>query len=159
MIDLALSILCSSLIFVIFKLYARFRVQTLYAIIVNYITACSVGFILSDTGLQLAEIPTKKWFIGTLFLGLLFIIIFNLMARTSQILGVSVASVATKMSLTIPVLLGVIFYGEDLGPLKMLGILLALTAVYFTSVKKGSMTTYPQVFVPATSGFSWIGGH
>ncbi len=149
MIDLALSILCSSLIFVIFKLYARFRVQTLYAIIVNYITACSVGFILSDTGLHLAEIPTKKWFIGTLFLGLLFIIIFNLMARTSQILGVSVASVATKMSLTIPVLLGVIFYGEDLGPLKMLGILLALTAVYFTSVKKGSMAiTRRSLYLP-----------
>jgi len=59
------------------------------------------------------------------------------MAKTSQILGVSVASVATKMSLAIPVLLGVVMYGEDLGPLKILGILLALAAVYFTSVKKG----------------------
>ncbi len=140
MLDLVLSIFCSSLIFVIFKLYTRFKVQTLYAIIINYITACTVGFFLSDVTVSLFEIPSKKWFYGTLFLGLLFIIIFNLMARTSQILGVSVASVATKMSLTIPVLLGVIIYGEELGPMKVLGILLALAAVYFTSVKKGSMT-------------------
>ncbi len=139
MLDLALSILCSSLIFVIFKLYTRFKVQTLYAIIVNYMTACTVGFILSDVTVSLIEIPSKKWFYGTLLLGLLFIIIFNLMAKTSQILGVSVASVATKMSLAIPVLLGVIIYGEDLGPLKVVGILLALAAVYFTSVKKGAV--------------------
>ncbi|NNJ89819.1 MAG: DMT family transporter [Eudoraea sp.] len=137
MLDLALSILFSSLIFVIFKLYTRFRVQTLYAIIFNYITACSVGFFLSDVRVSIVEIPSKKWFLGTLLLGLLFIIIFNLMAKTSQILGVSVASVATKMSLAIPVLLGVILYGEALGPLKGIGILLALAAVYFTSVKKG----------------------
>lgn len=139
MLDLALSILFSSLIFVIFKLYTRFRVQTLYAIIVNYMTACTVGFFLSDVSVGLIEIPSKKWFYGTLLLGLLFIIIFNLMAKTSQILGVSVASVATKMSLTIPVLLGVIIYGEDLGPVKVVGILLALAAVYFTSVKKGAV--------------------
>ncbi len=139
MIDLALSILCSSLIFVIFKLYTRFRVQTLYAIIFNYMTACIVGLFLSDVSVSLIEIPTKKWFYGTLLLGLLFIIIFNLMAKTSQILGVSVASVATKMSLAIPVLLGVILYSEDLGPIKVAGILLALSAVYFTSIKHDSM--------------------
>ena len=139
MLDLALSILCSSLIFVIFKLYTRFKIQTLYAIIVNYMTACTVGFFLSDVTVSLIEIPSKKWFYGTLLLGLLFIIIFNLMAKTSQILGVSVASVATKMSLAIPVLLGVVIYGEDLGPLKVLGIVLALAAVYFTSVKKGAL--------------------
>jgi drug/metabolite transporter (DMT)-like permease len=100
-------------------------------------TACTVGFFLSDVSVSLIEIPSKKWFYGTLLLGLLFIIIFNLMAKTSQVLGVSVASVATKMSLTIPVLLGVIIYGEDLGAIKVVGILLALAAVYFTSVKKG----------------------
>lgn len=138
MIDLALSILCSSLIFVIFKLFSRFKIQTLYAIIINYITACGVGLLVHNTPFSILEIPTEKWFIWTVFLGVLFIIIFNLMAKTSQVLGVSVASVATKMSLTIPVLLGVFLYNEELGGIKILGVLLALAAVYFASVKKGT---------------------
>lgn len=139
MLYLALSILCSSLIFVIFKLYARFKVQTLYAIIINYFTACLVGFTMMDNKVSPLEIPGKSWFIGTLALGVLFIIIFNLMAKTSQVLGVSVASVATKMSLSIPVVLGVFLYGEELGLLKALGVLLALCAVYFSSIRKAHL--------------------
>ena len=136
MLDLTLSVLCSSLIFVIFKLYPRFGVQTLYAIIFNYLTACLVGLILMDRSFNIAEVASKGWFPGTLLLGILFIVIFNLMARTSQVLGVSVASVATKMSLSIPVILGVFLYGEQMGMLKAFGVLLALFAVYFTSLKK-----------------------
>ncbi len=136
MTDLLLSILCSSIIFVVFKLYAIHGVQTGYAIIVNYLTACLVGFLLYDAPIGLPEITSKSWFPGTLFLGVLFIVIFNLMARTSQELGVSVASVATKMSLVVPVILGIVIYGEKLGGLKVIGVFLALGAVFFTSIKE-----------------------
>jgi drug/metabolite transporter (DMT)-like permease len=93
-----------------------------------------------ETDVSLGEIPAKPWFIGTLILGLLFIVIFNLMAKTSQTMGVSVASVATKMSLSIPVLLGVFLYAEELSALKVAGVLLALFAVYFSSLKKRGIT-------------------
>src|SRR5690606_30909814 len=58
------------------------------------------------------------------------------MAMTSQRSGVSVASVATKMSLAIPVLMGVVLYGDRLSPWQLLGILLALAAVYLASLKE-----------------------
>jgi drug/metabolite transporter (DMT)-like permease len=135
MLDLSLSIFFSSLIFVIFKLFDTHKVQTIYAIIINYMTACLVGFLFYNKPVQLYEIPKNDWFYGTLFLGVLFIVIFNLMAKTSQRLGVSVASVATKMSFVIPVILGLILYGEKLSFLKSAGIILALAAVYFASVK------------------------
>ncbi|MCE2611905.1 DMT family transporter [Flavobacteriaceae bacterium D16] len=135
MLDLLLSILCSSFIFVVFKLYDVHRVQTLYAIIINYFIACLVGFLLYKGEVNLVEIPSRTWFPLTLALGVLFIIIFNLMARTSQIMGVSVASVATKMSLVVPVILGIVLYKEELGWIKILGIGLALGAVFFTSMK------------------------
>lgn len=138
MIDLLLSIGCSSLIFVIFKLYKTYGVQTLYAIIVNYITACAVGLFVQGQWIGFSDLPAKPWFLGALALGVLFIIVFNLMAKTSQDLGVSVASVATKMSLAIPVLVGVWLYQEQLGPFKILGIILALLAVYLASVKKAT---------------------
>jgi len=135
MLDLSLSILFSSLIFVIFKLFDTHKVQTIYAIIINYFTACFVGVLFYNKPIQLYEIPKNDWFYGTLFLGVLFIVVFNLMAKTSQRLGVSVASVATKMSFVIPVILGLILYSEKLSFFKTTGIVLALAAVYFASVK------------------------
>lgn len=137
MLDLALSILFSSLIFVIFKLYGIYQVNTLNAIIVNYITACLVGGVYYSGPVTISDLPDKPWILGTIFLGILFIIVFNIMAKTSQRLGVSVASVATKMSLVIPVILGVWLYNEHLSTVKVLGIILALSAVYFASYKEG----------------------
>lgn len=136
MLDLALSICFSSLIFVIFKLYEVYNIETVYAITTNYVVACIVGLYFYDEEIIPAEIIHQPWLLGTLFLGILFIVVFNLMARTSQRVGVSVASVATKMSLVIPVIFGVLVYNEKLGVIKVIGILLALAAVYFASIKE-----------------------
>ena len=122
MLDLAFSVLFSSLIFVIFKLFSKYKVETLYAIITNYFVAAIVGLLFYNGDVDLVEIPEKSWFWGTFALGLLFILVFNLMAATAQKLGISVASVATKMSLVLPVLFGVFMYKEELGPIKILGI-------------------------------------
>ena len=138
MLDLAFSVLFSSLIFVIFKLFSKYKIETLYAIITNYFVAAIVGLLFYNGDVDLVEIPEKSWFWGTFALGLLFILVFNLMAATAQKLGVSVASVATKMSLVLPVLFGVFMYKEELGPIKILGIVLALAAVYFASLKDKS---------------------
>ena len=57
------------------------------------------------------------------------------MATTAQKNGVSVASVAGKMSVVVPVLFGTFLYQESVTILKVLGILIALLAVYLASVK------------------------
>ncbi len=136
MLDLVFSVLFTGLIFVIFKLFGVYKVQTFYAIITNYVVACIVGLLLNDGNVKLTEIPNKQWFLGTLALGLLFIIVFNLMAATAQKVGVSVASVATKMSFVIPVIFGVFLYKEVIDLYKIIGILLAISAVYFASAKE-----------------------
>lgn len=136
MLDLAFSVLSSTWIFVVFKLYDVHKVQTLVAIIINYITACTVGLIWYEGDINVAQLVNSTWIYGPLLLGVLFITIFNLMAKTAQISGVSVASVATKMSLVIPVILGMLLYGEQLSFWQIAGIVLALSAVYLASIKK-----------------------
>ena len=136
MIFLLLSILSSSVIFVIFKLYTRYGINTLQAIIINYFIAFSVGLFIDQHPLNLLRITSEAWFPGTLFLGIMFISVFYLAAITTQRSGLSVVSVATKMSVAIPVLFGIFFFRESAGALKIFGILLALGAVYLTSVKK-----------------------
>ncbi|MDT0644492.1 EamA/RhaT family transporter [Zunongwangia sp. F363] len=135
MIYLLLSILSSSIIFVVFKLYNKFGVNTLQAIIVNYYIACTVGFFGYIKNLEISEIPAQSWFPGTLILGVLFISVFYLAAITTQKSGLSVVSVATKMSVAIPVFAGIFLYKESTGIFKLSGIVLALVAVYLTSIK------------------------
>jgi len=138
MIFLALSIIASTLIFVIFRLFASYNINTLQAIVVNYFVACSCGVIGYQNSIELSAIPKYNWFYYTLALGALFIIVFNLMAITTQHSGLSVVSVATKMALVIPIAFGLWYYKETLGPFKAAGIVLALVAVYLVAVKKDS---------------------
>lgn len=135
MIYLILSITILSLLFVIFKLFEVFKINTLQAIIINYLVAGVLGIYLSDVSLAVQEIPQQPWFLGALFLGVLFIAVFNVMAITSQKNGLSVAAVAGKMSVVIPILFGIIVYNESAGFVKVIGILLALVAVYLASSK------------------------
>ena len=135
MIYLILSILSSTVIFVTFKLFDRFKINRFHAIVVNYMVAASCGIIAFKGALIPGEIINKDWFLYTVALGMLFIVIFNLMAITTQRSGLSVVSVATKMSLVIPIVFGLVYYKESLGVLKLTGIILALFAVYLASLK------------------------
>lgn len=136
MIYLLLSVLSSSVIFVIFKLYDRFKINTLQAIIFNYFFAFASGMLIDRAPLEVSRIVSEKWFLGTVILGFLFISVFYLAALTTQRSGLSVVSVATKMSVAIPVFFGIILYNESTGIIKITGIILALAAVYLTSIKK-----------------------
>ena len=135
MIYLIISICISSGLFVIFKLFEVFKIDTLQAIVVNYLVAAILGFYLSDLLVSANEIASQSWFWGAFLLGILFIAVFNLMALTSQRNGLSVASVASKMSLVVGVIFGILYYRESANYIKVIGILLALIAVYLASVK------------------------
>ena len=140
MIYLILSILASTLIFVIFNLLGKYKINTLQAIVANYFAAFTVGILSSEESLDINQIISKEWFYGAIFLGFLFIAIFNVMALTAQRNGLSVASVASKMSVVLPIVFGLYAYNESLSLQKSIGIVLALIAVYLTSVKEKSNT-------------------
>lgn len=135
MIALLFSILSSTMIFVVFKLFSRFKINTFQALTFNYVIACICGIILQENSIKFSEVPQFEWFPFALGLGGLFISVFNLMAITTQRSGLSVVSVATKMSVVIPILFGLLYYKESLGFFKIIGIILALVAVYLASIK------------------------
>ena len=84
MIYLLFSIASSTIILILFKLFDRYNVNTLQAIVVNYITACATGILSYNATIHIDEIASSKWFFGALALGFLFIAIFNVMALTTQ---------------------------------------------------------------------------
>lgn len=136
MIYLLLSILFNAVLFIIIKLFAKFNIDALQALVVNYFVAFGVGLFFLDTSFSPQIIISQEWFKGSVLLGFIFISTFYVTTITSQRNGLSVASVASKMSVIIPIILGVFLYDETLGNVKILGIIIALIAVYFTSKKE-----------------------
>jgi len=149
LIYLSLSILSSTAIFILFKLFDKYNVNTLHAIVVNYITAGTCGILFSEQGISFPAIVNSYWIYAAIALGFLFISIFNVMALTAQKNGLSVASVASKMSVIIPILFGIIIYKESIGTQKITGIILALVAVFLTSIKQKDNTVLTQsIYLP-----------
>lgn len=138
MIYLGLSILITVLVFVILKEFERYQLDNFQAIVVSYFFAFAIGLLFSDARLSVSYLIEKEWVYGAMLISTLFIIVFNLMAVTAQKGGLSVMTVAGKMSMVIPILSGVVLYNEELGILKVIGILLALLGVWFTCKKEGT---------------------
>jgi len=139
MIFILLSVLFNAAIFVVFKLFDKYKIDTFQAIVINYYFAFTVAFFSSENRFSVIKTPSEDWFYGALFLGFLFITLFYIMGLTAQKLGMSVVAVAGKMSVVIPVLFGLIMYHESAGIFKIIGIVLALIAVYFASHKDAKL--------------------
>jgi drug/metabolite transporter (DMT)-like permease len=148
LIYLLLSILFSTGLFVIFKYFGIYKIAILKAIFINYIIAFSMGFLLAERKIPINEIYLEPWFSGALILGALFVSVFFIMAMTAQRNGVSVTSIAGKMSVVIPVLFGVILYNESVTFLKVAGIIIALIAVYLSSVKEDKLAKNGTLLFP-----------
>jgi multidrug transporter EmrE-like cation transporter len=72
------------------------------------------------------------------------------MAWVSQTFGVASVSVAVKMSVIVPVSFGIIYYQESLNLIKVIGIGLALLAVFMATYKPNKMKGRTSLmFLPA----------
>jgi drug/metabolite transporter (DMT)-like permease len=80
----------------------------------------------------------QPWVLYAMVLGMLFVSLFYLISVTTVVFGVSVASVANKMSIVIPVTLAVYLYHETLSAVQIAGIVLAMIAVVMVSYKKSN---------------------
>jgi len=135
MMYLVLSMLSSAAIMVVFKLFERYRIVTLDAIVVNYGVAAGLSFALDPSGIGMHEAIHEAWFGNALIMGVLFISLFNVIGLSAQRIGVSVTTVANKMSLVIPVLYAILFLGESWGFFKIAGLIVALVAVLLSTRK------------------------
>lgn len=148
MTNLILAIFFSSLLYIVFKFFTKFKINTFQAIVFNYCTAFTVGILVSEKTLDFQSILNKSWILGSFLLGGLFILVFNILGKTSQENGVSVASVSSKMSMIIPILFGIFFFKETVTFQKVIGICLALIAVYFTSKKETGTIEIKNFILP-----------
>lgn len=127
--ELFFAILFSGFIFVLFKLFPKFNIDTFQAIVVNYFVAFICGLLFFPFQLNALLEVDASWFGFTLSAATLFIGLFLIMGMSAQRNGLSSTSVAVKMSMALSVLGMVIFYAEAVNAWKISGITLAIFGV------------------------------
>jgi drug/metabolite transporter (DMT)-like permease len=134
MIYLLLTVLATSGMILMFKVFEVFKINTLQGLFFNYITAAIWCNFMADSGnVAGTSFWLHPWFPYTCLLGVMFIAIFYATAVTAQKIAVSVSIVAGKMSLVLTVLFISYYFGEDISLIKWVGIIGALAAVYLTT--------------------------
>ncbi len=136
MIFLVFSILSSTGIFIIFKTINNQNRSIFITIVVNYIVATLTGLIINYSQATHEVFEVGSWLYFAIFMGILFISNFFIMGISIHRSGITPTSIATKMSVVIPVIFSVIFYKENMGVLKSVAIITALLAVFLTIIKK-----------------------
>jgi len=137
MISLSLTILFTVSLFIFFKEFDKRNINTHQAITFNYFTAAILATLLYNNPLFYTDIINVSWLYHTIALGMFFVVMFNVMAKTTQKLGISIASIASKMSLVIPVIAALFFQRNlELSIYNYFGIFLALIAIFLTFKKK-----------------------
>lgn len=138
MIYLLLCIISSTAIIILFKFFSRFKINNFNAIIINYLTASLIGLIISFNSLKNINLFIQPWLPVAVLIGILFVVMFNVIAITTQKAGISVSSVASKMSVIVPMLFSMLYYHEQISNYKIAGMVLAIIAVALTVMKKNN---------------------
>ncbi|MBI2270735.1 MAG: EamA/RhaT family transporter [Bacteroidetes bacterium] len=133
---LLLSIILTSSLILFFKVFEKYKIDIFQALVFNYLTASSIGFLTGDTTSGIEYFP--QWLPISILLGGLFISIFYAVSLTAIRISVSAATVANKMSVVIPVSVAFCLYKDPITVQKVVGITLALAAVYMTSRRENT---------------------
>jgi drug/metabolite transporter (DMT)-like permease len=127
---LLLCILSSTGIFVIFKSIDRQGIPAFPVIVINYLVATILGFAIHTGEISARVLGEAPWLpIGAL-IGILFIIMFFLVAFSTRKAGISITTVASKMSVVFPILFSLFIDPSDrLTFLKTAAIIVTLSGV------------------------------
>lgn len=148
MINLIITITTFSAMVMLFKYFDKIGVNNLTAITFNYFTAgilALFSYRIENSIIELKSNINLNLLICSLIVGVLFIMTFNLYAFTAQKIGITLSTIANKMSMIIPILIGLILFKEEVTMIKVIGIFLALGAIIFSSKEDKKSKKLSQV--------------
>jgi drug/metabolite transporter (DMT)-like permease len=138
MLNLFLTTIFSVLLFVFFRASPKFGINSFHAIVSNYFVCIIIALSVNDINIIRQLDYTQYWVILSLCTGAIFPLSFYLMALAIEKVNLSVAGVANKMSMVIPVTFNFMFLqigARDMKALNIIGICLALPAIFLASFK------------------------
>ena len=141
MLDILLTIIAFNILIIIFKLFHKFGIDNLQALIVNYFIAGICGLYFSGQEFSFHYVIHAPWIFHAVLIGILFVVTFSFYATGTQKVGIAITTVANKLSLLIPVGVALILYpNEQLTLIKIVGFILAIIGIYLSSTKKNKLS-------------------
>ena len=147
MIYLAASIVSSTAIYVIFRWAKNYSCKLNALITINYLTATILGFVFLLRFNIRPFIENNQWLPFGIALGVLYILMFFLIGTSSQKAGITVTTLANKLSLVFPVFFSLFWFDEKITALKYFGLAGAIAAVLLTLYKKDIKKTNLLYFI------------
>jgi drug/metabolite transporter (DMT)-like permease len=145
MIFIALAVLGSGLIPVLFRAFHDWRINVSWAIPVNYLVCVLVGSAWGGQALDIHALRSQSWIGLALAQGMILAVNFFLLAFTAQRAGVSIAALASRLSVAIPSMLAFMIYDDSLSVAKALGLAAALLSLYLcTTSERGNPAHGPR---------------
>ena len=137
---LILAITCSTINLLLFKAFPRLRIDLLTAVVANYAACVAIGFGSSSTNRLSSTVFAQGWYPFSILQGGILVTSFFLLGPATQKHGVSVASLATRLSVAIPTTAAFLLYNDVVTASKVIGLFTALIAIYLSSVSPAEST-------------------
>jgi drug/metabolite transporter (DMT)-like permease len=129
MIYLILCIIINAFIGTIFKLFEKYNIDTLQAIVVNYFVCITMAGLVNWEMPLPTDLMAQPWLIWAIVVGAILILVFNIIGASVKVAGVATTTVFQKMSLIAPTLVAILIYGESSSLIKWIGIGCSILAI------------------------------
>lgn len=147
MLFLILSILCSVIVGVVFKISRKYVANPSQIISFNYITAITLCYFTFGPDLQTLD-NNAPFGIYTA-VGILLPIVFLFLALSIRFMGIAKTDAAQRLSLFIPILAAWLLFNESFNTYKVIGVLIGFAALLFIlrkqSDNKDNKWIYPAM--------------
>jgi drug/metabolite transporter (DMT)-like permease len=137
---LIFAIAFSTLNHMLFRAFARRRIDLLSAIVVNYVVCVAIGYGSLVDSISWRSMFGLDWYPFSVVQGAMLVVCFYLIGLTTKKQGVAVASLASRLSVAIPTVLAFLLYKDTVTSLKVAGILAAIVALYLIGVENTGKT-------------------
>ncbi len=146
-ISLIISIVATSVLFTIFKFFEKYKVVSINAIVMNYMVASALAFIIPEETKPILYAINQPWFPIIILLGFLFVMLFQVMAYSSQKIDISTTTIANKITFIFPTIMGILFFKEPWNYLKIIGFSVAIASIILSAESKRKFPKLKTYFI------------
>lgn len=147
MLFLILSILCSVIVGVIFKISRKYNANPSQIISFNYIAAITLCYFTFSPDLKTFDNNAPLGIYTAV--GILLPIVFLFLALSIRFMGIAKTDAAQRLSLFIPILAAWLLFNESFNTYKLIGVVIGFTALLFIlrkqSDNKENKWIYPAI--------------
>ncbi|MFC4476441.1 EamA/RhaT family transporter [Flavobacterium chungangensis] len=147
MLFLILSILCSVIVGVIFKISRKYNANPSQIILFNYIAAITLGYFTFTPDLNALDNNAPLEIYTSV--GILLPILFLFLALSIKYMGIAKTDAAQRLSLFIPILAAWLLFNEGFNTYKVIGVLIGFAALLFILKKPSSHTENKWIYPAA----------